>query len=368
MRRIAITVLIGVLFAFAAVASTVTFPAGPRQGGSLASAGVRNVVFTFDDQDVNGTAVSPLAAYGVVQRIVIDCNGTETAWSVALRDSLGVTMFSKSDCNSVTTPHSYAIYQDDTEGNPHYGIPVCGTLTVAIDDVNSAAEIQTLSPDVNATHGPYWLGYGAETTAHVSEMVMISEVNEPNGGTFELTFADANTSPLAYDANIVDINAALVALTTIDTNEVVCTGGPLPDSAIFITFAQGLGYQNVGAITLTDNSLTATDGDDTASYAISVLREGEGLVYDANIVEIQAALEALSGVEPNDIVVGGGPVSEDSNDTTFTFPAAAGNVPMLTIDFTYLTGPTACPITQTIRGGSDLDAIDVTVFYLENAQ
>lgn len=367
MKRI-LTLILILAMTFDLLASTVSYPDGSRLGGAKSKQGIRNLVVSLDDKDVGNQTISTNAIYGIVNRVVIDSNGTDTDWSVTLKDENAIALFTKTDCNSAEVPYGYAVYYDDTEGNPHYGIPICGVLQILTADVGSDAEVQTLAPDAAATAGSFWLTYNDETTVHINEVVRISDVNDANGGTFKLTFNSQETAAIDYNSTAAALDTKLEALSSIDVNEVSCTGGPLPDTPILITFTEGLGGQNVGAITLTDNSLTATDPNDTASINIAVVTSGQGLVYNSTISEIQTALETLSTVDVNDIIVGGGPLSEDSNDTTFTFLVADGDVNMISIESSYLTGPTSCPITETTKGGSDLDEISITVYYTENGE
>jgi flagellar capping protein FliD len=65
--------------------------------------------------------------------------------------------------------------------------------------------------------------------------------------------------------------------------------------------------------------------------------------------DIQIALEALSNVTAGDIVVDGTRLSQAGN-TTFQFLAAAGDVSMISIDASALTGPTLCTFVETTKG------------------
>lgn len=267
-----------------------------------------------------------------------------------------------------------------------------GTTVFTFDDVNHAdapmleidtsvlgrtAEVQTLT-SADATRGSFRLTYGGATTPYVEEMIQIADVNDPNGGTFKLTFGGQETAAIAYDANAIDIKTALEALSTIEANEVVVASGPLPDLPVTVRFTEGLGGQNVGAVTLSTNSLTSGESGETAAYEITVLREGAGLVYNASTATIQAAIEALSTVNTGDITVGGTTLAA-TGTTTFTFRAALGDVGMLGIDISNLAGPSAASFAETVKGvlaagtfaetaqgGSDLTSITVTVYYLGN--
>lgn len=64
---------------------------------------------------------------------------------------------------------------------------------------------------------------------------------------------------------------------------------------------------------------------------------------------IQTALEALSNVTAGDIIVGGTRLSQ-AGDTTFQFLATAGDVSMISIDASALSGPNTCSIVETTKG------------------
>jgi len=75
------------------------------------------------------------------------------------------------------------------------------------------------------------------------------------------------------------------------------------------------------------------------------------IAYNANAATIRAALEALSTVTSGDITVGGGANGLADGDVTFTFLAAAGDVDMIAIDGSALTGPTtSLTFAETAKG------------------
>ena len=454
-----ITVLIAACVACAAVTSTKT--PDPSYGPMTKTV----VTAVPTPGDTNEIGILDKEIWGDLLRITIAATGTEHDFSVIVSDGNSISLFSKTDCNTTLLPLSYAFYFDDTEGNPHYGVPVAGALTVGVYDVNYAAEIQTLTPDANATSGPFTLSYDGQTTTAIDEVVTISDANDPCSGTFTLSFGGQTTSALQWDSTAEEIDTALEALSTIGENEVICSGGPLPDD-ITITFDNALGGQNVGAITFTDVDLVPTG---TAVYEITVTTAGSGLVYGSSIATIQTAIDALSNVESGDITVSGatlaglnekvtiaevndpcggtfkltfdsqqtdavdydvnaaeltaalealtsigdanvictgGPLPNtpivieftgtlasmnvgaitfqdvdltptDGNETasfsltvtqtgapaglTFTFAASLGDVPMISIDDDWLTGPTSCPVVESVAGGSNIGAVTITL-------
>ncbi|HBR19103.1 MAG TPA: hypothetical protein DD726_02670 [Phycisphaerales bacterium] len=232
-----------------AQAATVSYPDGSTANHESKWGMVK---FGLTDTDVGTVSLTTEPIYGTIERITIDSNGTETDWSVELKDNIGLTLFSKTDCNSVLEPYGYAITEKDSidPNINHRGIPVFSPLTLTASDVNDANEVQTLSVDAPATDGNFTLSYLGE-----------------------------RTSNLAYDINAANVQAALLALSVLNTGEVSVSDGNLANEESFV----------------------------------------------------------------------------------FTFPKSLGNVELLVVDAN-LTGATAS-IVETKRGGSDLDARDITVYY-----
>ena len=77
------------------------------------------------------------------------------------------------------------------------------------------------------------------------------------------------------------------------------------------------------------------------------------IVHSADTNTIKTALEALSTVSSGDIVVGGGANGLADGALTFTFLAAAGDVDMISIDDSALTGPTTSLSTVETTKGND---------------
>lgn len=103
-----------------------------------------------------------------------------------------------------------------------------------------------------------------------------------------------------------------------------------------------LAVQEVQTLSL---DTVATAGTFTLTY------KGEttaAIAYNETLTNIKSALEALSTVNTDDIVVGGSTL--DVGDMTFTFAAVLQDVPMLEVDISGLTGPSTGTVTQTVQG------------------
>ena len=72
---------------------------------------------------------------------------------------------------------------------------------------------------------------------------------------FKLEFMGETTPGLDNSCSASDVQSALIALTTIGSGNVSCTGGPLPDTPIQIEFINALANLNVDLITVDNRNL-----------------------------------------------------------------------------------------------------------------
>jgi hypothetical protein len=92
----------------------------------------------------------------------------------------------------------------------------------------------------------------------VNDVQSLSISGTATGGTFALSFQGASTGALPYNATAAQVQAALQALQNIGAGNAVCAGGPLPGSAVTITFQNALSAAPQPAISIADNSLTTS--------------------------------------------------------------------------------------------------------------
>jgi hypothetical protein len=100
-----------------------------------------------------------------------------------------------------------------------------------------------------------------------NETVTLTFGGTPTGGTFTLTFGGEETGNIAYNASAATVQAALEALSTIGSGNVLVTGTTLPDQVLTVEFVQDLGHLDVGAITY-DLALL-TGGSPTCVVAVT---------------------------------------------------------------------------------------------------
>jgi hypothetical protein len=115
------------------------------------------------------------------------------------------------------------------------------------------------------------------TGSPVNEVQSLAVSGVPTAGTFRLAFKSVSTAAIAYNAAAAAVQAALEALSTIGTGNVVCAGGPLPGSPVTITFQGQLAGSNMPMITVTSTAFT---GGTTPAVTVTETTPGTG-IYDA---------------------------------------------------------------------------------------
>lgn len=107
--------------------------------------------------------------------------------------------------------------------------------------------------------------------AELDEVQTVSITGSPTGGTFTLTFGANTTAAIAYNATAAAVQTALQALASIGSGNAVCTGGPLPATAITVEFTGTLGFANQATMTFA-SSLT---GGASPTPVITVGQNGQ---------------------------------------------------------------------------------------------
>lgn len=94
--------------------------------------------------------------------------------------------------------------------------------------------------------------------AGTDEVQTVTVTGTPTGGTYTLTFDSQTTSGIAFDATASAVQTALEGLSNIDSGDVVCAGGPHPDTAVTVTF--GGQYDGVDVEQMTGDATGLTGG------------------------------------------------------------------------------------------------------------
>jgi uncharacterized phage protein gp47/JayE len=103
-----------------------------------------------------------------------------------------------------------------------------------------------------------------------NEQQTVTITGGPTGGTFTLTFGGQTTAAIAYNATAAAVVAALEALSNVGAANVTATGGPLPGTAVVVTFTGRLGSQNVALMTAT----SALTGGTSPAVTVTETRAG----------------------------------------------------------------------------------------------
>jgi hypothetical protein len=104
-----------------------------------------------------------------------------------------------------------------------------------------------------------------------AEVQSVAITGGPTGGDFTLTFDGQTTAAIAYDATASAVQTALEALSNIAPGDVVVAGGPLPTTAVTVTFMGA--YEGINVPALTANGAGLTGG---TSPAVVVTTTDEG--------------------------------------------------------------------------------------------
>lgn len=123
----------------------------------------------------------------------------------------------------------------------------------------------------------------------------------------------------------------LIQLTGLVDNE---TGGYINDATVEMSLFKAAPQQRLWI--LTPNGV-ATAGTWTLTYQGA---ETAAIAYNAELWEIQAALEALSTILEGDIHVSGQPLDDGTGGVIIEFAESFSDVQAMTFDFTDITGPT----------------------------
>jgi hypothetical protein len=110
--------------------------------------------------------------------------------------------------------------------------------------------------------------------AELDEVQTVAITGSPTGGTFTLTFAAQTTAALNWNATAAQVQTALQALSSINANNALVTGGPGPGTAFAVEFTGTLGFAGQALITLGTNSLTGG-----SSPSVSITRAQAGITW-----------------------------------------------------------------------------------------
>lgn len=175
-------------------------------------------------------------------------------------------------------------------------------ITTPIAYNASAATVQAALDALSDVPGP---------TGTVNEVQTVTITGAPTGGTFTLTYSGQTTAGIAFNAAASAVQSALVALSNIDTADVVVTGaagGPYT-----VTFQGALAKTNVAQMTASGASLTGgtspavavTTGTSGSAGTVNITVTGSNggpwtvtfgnLLGDLSVADLRADGSALTG-------------------------------------------------------------------------
>lgn len=145
---------------------------------------------------------------------------------------------------------------------------------------NAAATLTGLTSTQGLFVGMSVVGQGVAANATIATITSLTAVtlsaNSTASATVPCTFSGTPVAQIPFNAGAADVQAILQALAAIGNDDIVCTGGPLPGTAVAITFCGSLGLNPQRLITIGTNSLTGG-----SSPAPSVARTTAGTIGQA---------------------------------------------------------------------------------------
>lgn len=148
-------------------------------------------------------------------------------------------------------------------------VPAAGIITIDLVDgiggtiIKDAQGVQN-SISFDCTNlSTSWQHLDALVAA-VNEVQQVSISGTPTGGTFTLTYDGQTTGTIAYNADAATVQAALEALSNIESGDVSATGGALPGTPVDIEFTGQLAAQDVPEMTTDGSGLTGGSSPDSA--------------------------------------------------------------------------------------------------------
>lgn len=176
------------------------------------------------------------------------------------------------------SPGVFVTVTDILSSTPH---PPLDPTAIGWNNVQLYAEVGTASGSstVNLVY-PLAAGIDAGDLAPV-----------PNTGTFYAFVGNAQTTDVPYNATAAEIEVALTALSVIGLGNVTCTGGPLPDQPVVVTFTGALSDINTPTIAANIATDLATG---VGTLGIPLLADNTG-----NPLNVDAVVTTLTpGISP----------------------------------------------------------------------
>lgn len=139
-------------------------------------------------------------------------------------------------------------------------------------DTLQAGAIEALTvctPDPNILQ--FLIGGSVIIGGGTAEVQTLTVTGTPTGGAIQITFNGETTGDIDFDATASEVGAALLALPNVDSGDIVASGGPLPGTAVVLTFGGQYAGTSMPLMTVEDEDLT---GGTTPAAAIAETTPG----------------------------------------------------------------------------------------------
>lgn len=243
------------------------------------------------------------------------------------------------DCPEPTTDD---IFAGATAGRSYGYILVFGTEFV-LGDIELGAQVSTFTLTGISYPGPQW-GRGPWNVVDTDGNGTAGRLLTPVGADQQLI---VQRTPIAPPENTPGSECCPLDIEGVFTAPNYYFGGPAGEPAADIAPDQAVCGAEVQNVTITGSPTGGTftltfDGQTTA-----------GIVYNATPAQVKTALEALSNINPGDVITAGTNLPTGPVSVTFAGQYAGVNVPQMTGNAASLTGGTtpAVVVTTVTQGG-----------------
>ncbi|MCI0360028.1 MAG: GEVED domain-containing protein [Planctomycetaceae bacterium] len=126
----------------------------------------------------------------------------------------------------------------------------------------------------------------------------------PTAGQFQLTFNGQTTAPIAFGASALDVQTALENLSNINVGDVNVVAGA--GSTWDIEFRGAFAGQNQPPLTGSKNEIQRIPAPAAGRFTLTFGGQTTAIIpFDASAATVQTELEALSNIDPGDVLVTG---------------------------------------------------------------
>lgn len=174
-----------------------------------------------------------LALFTTMPTMPAGTGGVEPSTGGYARANVGLTNFAAASGGSSSTANAVSFA---AATSPGYTNPVVG---FGLFDASSGGNLLV-----------------ANVLKGTNEVQTITVSGSPTGGSFTVVFGGNTSPPIPYNGTAAMVEELLESMPSIGDGNVSVTGGPLPGTALTVTFTGALQYAGQALFTLGTNSLT----------------------------------------------------------------------------------------------------------------